>query len=61
MAKSWGNNNCIFCGKYVRHDYLGMDGKIHRNIMVKQSGKYGQIIVAHRACYMNNLNRRKSE
>lgn len=60
MAKCWGNNNCIFCGKYVKHDYLGKDGKIYRNIMVQQSGKYGQRIVAHRACYLYNqdVNRR---
>lgn len=48
--------NCIYCGKYVTHDYVSMDGKICRNIMVKQSGKYGQTIVAHKACYLYNIN-----
>ena len=47
--------NCIYCGKYVTHDYVSMDGKICRNIMVKQSGKYGQTIVAHKACYLYNI------
>ena len=55
MAKCWSNNNCIYCGKYVKHDYLGIDGNFHRNIMVEQSGKHGQRIVAHFSCYMNNI------
>ena len=47
--------NCIFCNKYVKSFYLSMDGNYHDNIIVKQSGKHGQIIAAHRSCYMNNL------
>lgn len=29
--------------------------------MVKQSGKYGQTIVAHKACYLYNINVRKNK
>lgn len=52
--------NCIYCEKYVTHDYVSMNGKIRKNIMVKQSGKYGQTIVAHKSCYLYNIDVRRN-
>lgn len=53
-------NNCIYCGRYVPQIYISMDGEIHKNIRLKQSGKYGQIIVAHMSCYLNNNKTRRN-
>ena len=52
--------NCIYCGKYVEHDYMSMGGEIRKNVLVKQSEKYGKTISAHMGCYLYNIDVRRN-